>query len=143
MDLTGCIEEIRALPFLSPMDRSRFSVAEQDKYAAFFEMYEVLSRLREVLPEVLEAAGEEAREPDLPAVPKAVQAPTKRVLGEEPESTARVFSNEVPDGENENEMLYWDDTNGIWTLLDAPDADYKVLQRKSDDTIGWDWVRAH
>ena len=92
MDLTACIEEIRALPLLAALDRSRFSVAEQDKYAAFFEMHEVLSRLREVLPEVLEAAGEEAREPGLPAVPKAVQAPAKQVLGEEPRDEGQILA---------------------------------------------------
>lgn len=27
--------------------------------------------------------------------------------------------------------------------LPAADADYKVLQRKADDSIGFDWVRAH
>jgi len=49
----------------------------------------------------------------------------------------------IPAGTAENQMLEWDHANGKWIVLAAPDTDYKVLQRKADDSIGWDWVRAH
>ena len=39
------------------------------------------------------------------------------------------------------QILYWD--GAAWVTLNLADADYKVLQRKVDDTLGWDYVRAH
>lgn len=50
---------------------------------------------------------------------------------------------DIPDGTAENQMLRWNHTTKVWVTVAAPDADYKVLQRKSDDSLGFDWVRAH
>ena len=70
----------------------------------------------------------------------------------------------MPVGNDTGDMLYWDGDS--WALFPKPathavhcfdptdtaygghvwrtaDADYKVLQRKEDDTIDFDWVRAH
>lgn len=48
------------------------------------------------------------------------------------------------EGDADNEMLRWDETTEKdWVILDAPDTDFKVLQRKADDTLGFDYVRAH
>ena len=59
-----------------------------------------------------------------------------------PEEEA-MLSVPIPDGTAENDMLRWDHTKKAWVILDAPDADFKVLQRKADDSLGFDWVRAH
>ena len=48
---------------------------------------------------------------------------------------------EIPDGTTVNDMLIWNGTR--WILLDAPTADYQVLQRNADDTVSWSWVKAH
>jgi len=48
----------------------------------------------------------------------------------------------VPDPSAINDVLVSAD-GSTWSVLAGPDADYKVLQRKSDDSVGWDWVRAH
>lgn len=50
----------------------------------------------------------------------------------------------IPDGDADNEMLRWDETTTkAWAILDGPDTDFKVLQRLADDSLGFDWVRAH
>ena len=73
-----------------------------------------------------------------------------------------------PNGNSTGDMLYWDDDDSEWKILPKPDDhavlcfdpdiedpdygglvwrtaayDYQVLQRKEDDTIDFDWVRAH
>ena len=48
----------------------------------------------------------------------------------------------IIDPSAKNDMLISTD-GSTWSLLSGPDADYKVLQRKSDGNVGWDWVRAH
>ena len=54
------------------------------------------------------------------------------------------YSTGVPSGTADWDLLVWDQTTDkAWEVLVKADADYKVLQRKSDDSIGWDWVRAH
>ena len=60
--------------------------------------------------------------------------------GQEPPNE-QAMSGGMPDGVATNDMWYWD--GSAWALLTGPDADYKVLQRNADDTIGWSWVRAH
>lgn len=52
-------------------------------------------------------------------------------------------SSALPSGTADYDVLYWDHTAGQWKVLAFADADYKVLQRKSDDTLGWDYVKAH
>ncbi len=60
-----------------------------------------------------------------------------------PEEEA-LLSVPMPDGDADNEMLKWDQTTDkAWAIQDAPDTAFKVLQRKADGTIGWDWLRAH
>jgi hypothetical protein len=53
---------------------------------------------------------------------------------------ARVTA-KLPNGNANYDILYW--YNGAWTLLPKADADYKVLQRKADDSLGYDWTRLH
>lgn len=48
-----------------------------------------------------------------------------------------------PHGTNDYDILYWDETDEEWKVLEFTSDDYKVLQRKSDYSLGWDWVRAH
>lgn len=47
----------------------------------------------------------------------------------------------MADGTSQNQMWWWDEATGEWKLLTGPDADYKILQRKADDSIGWDYLR--
>ncbi|HUX15564.1 MAG TPA: hypothetical protein VMW52_03775 [Phycisphaerae bacterium] len=47
----------------------------------------------------------------------------------------------LPAGDATNQMLYWDNGTEEWKLLTAPDASYKVLQRKSDGTLHWDYPK--
>jgi len=54
-----------------------------------------------------------------------------------------LLARSVPDGDAENEMLRWDNTAKDWAILDAPTAKFQVLQRKADDSLGFDHVRAH
>jgi len=53
-------------------------------------------------------------------------------------------SSAIPAGTADWDILVWDQTTDkAWEVLAKADANYKVLQRKADDSIGWDWVRAH
>lgn len=47
------------------------------------------------------------------------------------------------DGTADYDILYWDNTDEEWKVLAFAGSDYQVLQRKADDTLGWDYVRAH
>ncbi len=51
------------------------------------------------------------------------------------------ITTKVPNGTKDYQIIYW--YNNAWNLLDLADLDYKVLQRKADDTLGYDYVRAH
>jgi len=65
----------------------------------------------------------------------------QRARGVTPEEMASSPGNGLADGTSYGQILYWD--GAAWALLDFADTDYKVLQRKVDDTIGYDFIRAH
>jgi len=46
-------------------------------------------------------------------------------------------------GTVENQMWRWDNTAKEPVTIAAPTADFQVLQRKADDSIGWDYPRVH
>ena len=56
-------------------------------------------------------------------------------------------SSPLPPGTEHLQMLWWNETDEQWELLNPPVSEYMVLQRLPDDEegarIGWDWVRAH
>ena len=70
-------------------------------------------------------------------VPTISEPPTN---ADRPEDAAAVGA-ALPDGTAIYQILYW--TGSEWALLDFAYAAYMVLQRKTDDTLGWDFVRAH
>ncbi len=43
---------------------------------------------------------------------------------------------------DKNALVYYGN-DGKLKKLDPPDTDHKLLQRKADDSIGWDWGRGH
>lgn len=49
----------------------------------------------------------------------------------------------MADGIADYDILYWDNALEEWKILSFADADFKVLQRKADDSMDWDWVRCH
>ena len=49
----------------------------------------------------------------------------------------------LPAGTGTGDILYWDASAGKWRPLAFATGSYQVLQRKSDGTLGWDYVRAH
>jgi len=53
----------------------------------------------------------------------------------------------LPAGDTDWQLLRWDNTLGLWVLLDPPATgaahDYENLQRATDDTLVWDQDRAH
>jgi len=53
------------------------------------------------------------------------------------------YSTGVPSGTADWDLLVWNNTSKTWVVLAKADADYKPLQRKADDSVGWDWIRAH
>ena len=48
-----------------------------------------------------------------------------------------------PLGTADYDLLYWDTATETWELLPLTGDSYKVLQRKADATLGYDYVRAH
>ena len=49
----------------------------------------------------------------------------------------------IPSGTAENQVLRWNNTTKLWVVVAPPDTNYKILQRKADGSIGWDWGRGH
>jgi len=102
MDLSGFAEDIRALPLLSPLDRSQFSVAEQEKLAPFFEMHDAVSALQEILPALMAAieqgAAETAAAPEIPPATAAIRMLAKQVLPQEsPDEVRTIGDSPEPD----------------------------------------------
>lgn len=56
------------------------------------------------------------------------------------DSTSVFMPSTLPDG-SVYDMIYSDGTD--WQLLYAPSNVYSVLSKKSDGTVGWDFIKAH
>ena len=59
------------------------------------------------------------------------------------ETTDKTWKIRAFAGTADYDILYWKVATKEWKLLPFADAAYKVLQRKADGTLGWDWVRGH
>jgi len=134
MDLSALKNAALGIRIPARPDLSAFSQEQRDALQPLVESMEAVGRLVEGIRSLPDAE---------PSVAAPVVPPQTRVLGAEPESQAVMYPKDFVAGTADYDTLYWDNTDKVWKLLAGPDTDYKVLQRKADDTIGWDYVRAH